>query len=175
MPTDFTFLRPDGTPLQLSEFRGRTLVLIALRHLACISCRAHVKEAEGVYDEIKAANGEVLLISFSSPERVAQYRIDFPLPFLAVADPEMKAYRELGMGRMSPLTLLRPHVTGHYLALMMRGWKPKGPSKGDDVMQLGGDFVIDASGNMVYAHPCKDPSDRPSANELLAIVRKLKP
>jgi len=30
---DFTFLRPDGTPLRLTEFAGKPLVLIFLRHL----------------------------------------------------------------------------------------------------------------------------------------------
>ena len=31
---DLVFLRPDGSELHLSEFRGRPVVLIFLRHLA---------------------------------------------------------------------------------------------------------------------------------------------
>ncbi len=31
---DCTFLRPDGTPLPLASFAGRTVVLVFLRHLA---------------------------------------------------------------------------------------------------------------------------------------------
>jgi hypothetical protein len=31
---DLTFLRADGTPVALSAFRGRPLLLIFLRHLA---------------------------------------------------------------------------------------------------------------------------------------------
>lgn len=31
---DLTFLRPDGTPVRLSELDARALVLIFLRHLA---------------------------------------------------------------------------------------------------------------------------------------------
>jgi peroxiredoxin len=31
---DFTFLRPDGSPLRLAEVPGRPLLLIFLRHLA---------------------------------------------------------------------------------------------------------------------------------------------
>jgi hypothetical protein len=31
---DFMFLRPDGTAVTLSGFRGRPLLLIFLRHLA---------------------------------------------------------------------------------------------------------------------------------------------
>jgi hypothetical protein len=31
---DFTFLRPDGTPVRLSDLGARSLVLIFLRHLA---------------------------------------------------------------------------------------------------------------------------------------------
>jgi hypothetical protein len=31
---DFTFLRPDGGPVRLSDFGARALVLVFLRHLA---------------------------------------------------------------------------------------------------------------------------------------------
>lgn len=31
---DFTFLKPDKTPLQLRDFLGKPLLLIFLRHLA---------------------------------------------------------------------------------------------------------------------------------------------
>ena len=31
---DFTFLRPDGTPLHLRDFLGKPVLLIFLRHLA---------------------------------------------------------------------------------------------------------------------------------------------
>jgi hypothetical protein len=31
---DLVWLRPDGTPVGLAEFAGRTLVMIFLRHLA---------------------------------------------------------------------------------------------------------------------------------------------
>jgi hypothetical protein len=31
---DLSFLRPDGTPVRLSDFPARALVLIFLRHLA---------------------------------------------------------------------------------------------------------------------------------------------
>ncbi len=31
---DFTFLRPDGTPLRLAEIAARPLLLVFLRHLA---------------------------------------------------------------------------------------------------------------------------------------------
>ena len=31
---DFTFLRPDGTPVRLSDFGAPALLLVFLRHLA---------------------------------------------------------------------------------------------------------------------------------------------
>ena len=31
---DFTFLNPDGTPIELRSFLGKPLLLIFLRHLA---------------------------------------------------------------------------------------------------------------------------------------------
>ena len=44
---------------------------------------------------------------------------------------------------------------------MLRGYAPKMPYKGEDVMQLGGDFVIDRSRRVVFAYPSGTPTDRP--------------
>jgi hypothetical protein len=48
---------------------------------------------------------------------------------------------------------------------------PTAPAKGDDVLQLGGDFVLDANSRLRYAHPSCNPTDRPSAATLLQTLR----
>jgi hypothetical protein len=55
---------------------------------------------------------------------------------------------------------------------MLRGWRPQGPNKGDDVLQLGGDFIVDAAGRLAYAFRSAEPTHRPSARELLEQIRK---
>jgi hypothetical protein len=53
---------------------------------------------------------------------------------------------------------------------MLRGRLPLGPQKGDDFMQLGGDFVVDVARRLVYAYPSANATDRPAADELVRAV-----
>lgn len=120
-----------------------------------------------VYPEIRKLGGEVLAVSFAKPERVRAYLERDPLPFPVVSDPEMTVYRAFALGRTRLRSFLRPTVVWRYLKLMFQGWKPNKPGEGDDVLQLGGDFVLDGRQRLVYAHPSKDGADRPAATELL--------
>lgn len=123
------------------------------------------------YEEIRQLGGEVLAISFAPPERVAAYVARYPLPFPVLADPQREGYRAFALGRTSWLRMLNPLVILRYFALMVRGWKPWKPDQGDDLLQLGGDFVLDRQRRLVFAHPSNEPTDRPSMQEVLAAVR----
>ena len=75
------------------------------------------------------------------------------------------------LGRTSWASFFRPGVLARYLRLMIRGWRVRGPDKGDDLLQLGGDFVIDAAGKLAYAFRSEESTHRPSANTLLKAIR----
>lgn len=114
----------------------------------------------------------MLAVSFSPPERVAAYLDRHPLPFPAVADPTRQAYRLFELGRTSWRAMLGLRVVGRYLRLIFGGWVPDKAEKDDDLLQLGGDFVLDAQGRLVYAYRSSDPTDRPQARDLMQAVRR---
>jgi peroxiredoxin len=124
------------------------------------------------YPELQALGAEVLAVSFTKPSRVAAYVAAHPLPFPALADPERAAYAALGLGRTSWRKVLRGGVLARYLRLILRGWMPHRTAAGEDVMQLGGDFVLDRHGRLAYAYRSAEPTDRPPAADLLAAVRR---
>jgi hypothetical protein len=124
----------------------------------------------GDYESIQRLGAEVLVVSFAAPARVASYLQRYPQPFPVVAGPSRAAYRGLGLGRTSWATFLRSGVLGRYLGLIFRGWLPWW-SEGEDVLQLGGDFVLDARGRLVYAYRSAEPTDRPPADNLLRALR----
>ncbi len=125
------------------------------------------------YEEVRRLGGEVLAVSFARPERVAAYVARYPLPFPVLADPEYEAYRAFGLGRTSWGSMLSPRVLLRYLALMFRGWLPAKPAGRDDLLQLGGDFVLDDQRRLVYAYRSATATDRPPAEELVRAVRSL--
>jgi peroxiredoxin len=122
------------------------------------------------YDAIRRLGAEVLVVSFTGPARVAAYLGRYPLPFPVVADPSRAAYRAFALGRTTWGAFFRGGVLGRYLRLIFRGWLPRG-SEGEDVLQLGGDFVLDDGGRLVYAHRSAEPTDRPATAELLRALR----
>lgn len=123
------------------------------------------------YDDIRRLGGEVLVVSFAPPALLAMYQRESPLPFPVVADPTRAAYQAFGLERASWGELLRGGVLWGYLRLMLRGWMPKRRQEGQDVLQLGGDFVLDAQRRLVYAHRSAEPTDRPAVEELLRAVQ----
>jgi hypothetical protein len=116
-------------------------------------------------DRIEAADGIVLAIGFDSPERMLS-GLDFPWPVLL--DRERVAYRRYGLGR-APLTdVLTLGWLPGFLRKLLGGDPLKRP--GLDVLQLGGDFVVDRDGTVVLAHPSEHFEDREPTGALVSAM-----
>ena len=122
-------------------------------------------------DDLAAAGCSVLVVTQAKPEFLTRYleRSNWHVPI--VADPGRAAYKAFGLERTGFLTFFRPAVVWGYLRGMLRGYAPKMPYKGEDVMQLGGDFVIDRSRRVVFAYPSATPTDRPRVSAIRAALR----
>ncbi len=125
-----------------------------------------------VYPDIRALGGEVLVVSFTPPTKVAAYMRKYPFPFPVVSDPALAAYHGFALGRTSLGAMLRLALIWRFLKAIVRGWLPKKPDAGEDILQLGGDFVLDSERRLVYPHPSAEPTDRPAAKVLLKAVRQ---
>ena len=126
-----------------------------------------------IYPELRRLGGEVLAVSFTPPARVKAFLDEQPQPFPMVSDPTLAGYRAFGLQRTTVRAMLGLGVISRYLRLMFRGWWPGKRVKGEDVLQLGGDFILDRDGGVRYAHPSIEPTDRPSSAELLRQVREI--
>jgi hypothetical protein len=67
----------------------------------------------------------------------------------------------------------RGSVLIRYLRLIFSGWFPHHGETGEDMLQLGGDFILSSDRRLVYAHRSIDPADRPTAKELADKVHAL--
>lgn len=121
--------------------------------------------------QIEEMGAKVLVVSFSRPDKVAAFLERYPQPFPVVCDPALTAYRAFQLQRTTWLTFFRPDVTARFLKMMVRGQKPAKPDPADDLLQLGGDFVLAADRRLVYSHPSVEATDRPTKDELLAALR----
>lgn len=123
------------------------------------------KHVEG----FRAKNTNILVISQSTPAALAaQRKRGDPLP--VAGDPDRAAYRAFGLERTPWYTLVRPDVVLGYLWQIVRLVPVKLPYRREDVLQLGGDFLLDRQGNVVFAYRSRVPTDRPSVTQLLAAI-----
>jgi hypothetical protein len=120
-------------------------------------------------DEIREAGIDVLVVTQSRPEAVAG--VSLPLP--TVCDPDRAAYRYFGLDRGRWSMFLRWRVLARYLRLIFAGWRPHRGESEEDMLQLGGDFILSADRHLLYAHRSNDPADRPAATDLLAQIHHL--
>lgn len=105
----------------------------------------------------------------SKPEAVTAIKLQLP----TVCDPERAGYRYFGLERGMWSMFFRGSVLFRYLRLILSGWYPHHGEAGEDMLQLGGDFVLSADRRLVYAHRSNDPADRPTAQQLVDQVNRL--
>jgi hypothetical protein len=121
--------------------------------------------------DVFAARGcSVLVVTQAKPEFVRHYLSRRSYAAAFAADPDRVAYRAFGLERTPWRVFLRPGVLLGYLAGMLRGYAPVVPYRGEDVLQLGGDFILDRTGQIVFAHRSRTPTDRPTVPALLAAL-----
>lgn len=115
----------------------------------------------------------VVLITFSVPTRIDAYQASYELPFPIVIDPDRSTYHRYGLGRGSVARIYGRRAVRRYLEIFrqngLRGWSR--PT--EDTLQLGGDFVIDPTGELVWGFWGEGPDDRPSVDDLVAAIRTI--
>lgn len=112
----------------------------------------------------------VAAIAFADTGRLAAHREHLDLPFPLLADPERAVYRRFGLERAPLWRVYNPGTLRLYGRLLRRGRRLRRPM--DDTRQLGGDFVIDATGRLAVAFRPRSPDDRPPIDELVAATRR---
>ena len=120
-------------------------------------------------EEFQNRGFEVVAIAQASPTVLTQYLLKNSLMFPILSDPDRVAYQAFGLERTSWFTFFRPRVIWGYLRLMFQGTRLQTPYAGEDVRQLGGDFILNRTGELLFSFRSPDPTARPSIAELLAV------
>lgn len=98
--------------------------------------------------------------------------LDVPFPLLL--DRSKRCYARWGMGRTNVFgAMLSPSLNWRYLRLLLRGERFLGVAP--DMLQLGGDFVVDPEGRIAFAHTMRNAGDRAHVSELIQALRRVAP
>ena len=126
-------------------------------------------------DEIAAAGCSVLAVAQAKPEILSRYesRQSWHVPI--VSDPERVGYTTFGLERTGWLTFFRPRVLRGYFLGMLQGYGVRKPYEGEDLLQLGGDFIMNGFRRTIVAWPSADPTDRPTIAAIRAAIPSASP
>lgn len=133
-------------------------------------CREHLAQLRGRQDEFDRLGAVIVAVSFEPPERVAWFTEGEALPYPVLSDPTRRAYAAFGLQRGTTRRVWSWDTARAYLRGLRHGRLPRLPH--GDLAQLGGDFVIDPTGRVVFAHRSEHPDDRPPVEAILAAVRR---
>lgn len=125
-------------------------------------------------DRFEQAGASVLLIGLGTPERAAWFCEEKSIPFACLSDPDQEAYGVYGLRKATLAELLRAENGLRYLRLNLNSETRQRPAKrGEDVLQLGGTFVVDTVGVVRYAHRNRHTGDNPPNDEVVAALEEL--
>jgi peroxiredoxin len=125
-----------------------------------------------VQDQLSRLKARVLLISFGTLPAAQAWLEETCAPFRLLLDPDRVVYRAYGLER-SWRRSWNPRTIWYYAQLLRAGRRWRG-IQGDSA-QLGADFILDPQGVIRLAYRSHDPTDRPSPEQLLSLLRQLAP
>lgn len=125
---------------------------------------------EGKREQFAAAGCGLVVVSQGTAGMLTTFLKWNPKAYPVVGDAARALYTAFGLERASLADFLRPSVLWGYLRATLRLTRPRLPYVGEDVTQLGGDFILDRAGHDLFAHRSKTPTDRPSPKQLLAAL-----
>lgn len=112
----------------------------------------------------------VVLITFTHPRNLRGFRRLLGLRYPVLADETRAVYRAYGLGRGRWSQIWSWRTLHTYGRLLRAGRKLHRPT--EDTRQLGGDFVVDARGQIAYAYRSRRPDDRPPVDDLVEAVTR---
>ncbi len=110
----------------------------------------------------------MLLVTFAPPDRAAKWARAHDLPYRLGSDVSRRIYFDYGLGNARLGDLINLQVVAAGVKAFTRSrLVPRLTQHG---AQVGGYFVVDDTGKVVFAYPSKGPGDYPNPKDLLAAL-----
>ncbi|KAG7229129.1 hypothetical protein INR49_013071 [Caranx melampygus] len=151
--------------------RGKKILLVLIRQFSCLLCRLHLKDLQENQRCLDAHSVEVVVVSFGCQEGAAHWMQETGCQYDMLLDSDRKMYTAFGLeaSLKKVLNFSNMLLYAEYVADNMEFPRDL-PSIQDDMFQLGGDFVLDEHGRVLFSHCCQSPIDRPSVDTILSAL-----
>jgi alkyl hydroperoxide reductase subunit AhpC len=121
-------------------------------------------------EEFSKKNVKILVVTFENNLLSRSYVEETSLPWPLIIDESRELYNSYGMRYASFWDIWGPRTWLAYIREIIKGQKLIKSEA--DVMQRGGDILIDPNGIVQMHHVSKGPADRPSVEMILHIINE---
>ena len=119
--------------------------------------------------EFSKQNVKIVVVTFEDSFLSRSYVEETSLPWPLIIDENRELYRSYGMLSASFWDIWGPRTWLAYLKEIIKGQKLKKSEA--DIMQRGGDVLIDPNGIIQMHHVGEGPADRPSVEMILKMIK----
>lgn len=96
---NFSFIDVSGIQYEYKDFYDKKVVLAFFRYAGSPICNYRIHELREEYSQFISDNFEVIVVFESTEETLKEYTTDVDIPFIVVADPELKLYKKFSVER----------------------------------------------------------------------------
>ncbi|MCW2928332.1 MAG: hypothetical protein JWM86_2300 [Thermoleophilia bacterium] len=163
-------LASDGSEVTLRELSGGQPMLVVLtRHMDCPYCEVHVGRVQRSRNRL----GRIVVVAHGDVDELREHYIDLPDEIVVVTDSTQALYDAFATRRYASAREIRVRARSlftHGLWHVLRGRRISRP--GQDLLQLGGDAVVDTDGRVAFIHRATKPDDRLDISELASRLHR---
>ncbi|XP_030642979.1 prostamide/prostaglandin F synthase-like [Chanos chanos] len=174
LPSDVSLVDArTGETLMLGKYlgRGEKILLVLIRQFSCLLCRIHLNDLQTKQAALDAHGVRVVVVSFGCQEGALHWLKETGCQYDLLLDPHRNIYTLFGLGASLTRVLNFNNMLLYADYILSDHEFPRPlPSIQDDMFQLGGDFVLDEQGKVMFSHRCKSPIDRPAVEEILSAL-----
>ncbi|HEX6460263.1 MAG TPA: peroxiredoxin-like family protein [Thermoleophilaceae bacterium] len=172
----------EGREVRLGDlWSDRPAVLVFLRHFGCVFCRQLAVDIHNHRHDFEEADVELAVIGFGTPEMAREFLHKQNVDLRLLLDPDRKVY-ELAGAKVATLSeVIGPLQIWRGLVATIGSRIRQGSIAVNQgrirthAAQLGGALVIAPDGSVRYAYLSEGSGDNPSAREVLAAARAIRP
>ena len=114
---------------------------------------------------------QVVVVDSGTRESGLEWLQKHNIPFSLLLDQDRIFYRQLGMRRFLKSSFCVKTFQRYADERVAGSWRGENPSAGSDYAVMGGDFIVDSPGNLLYAYLCKNQFDRPEIATLVDFLQ----
>ena len=113
---------------------------------------------------------DVVVVTFAEQVNLTPYIARHDLPFPVLSDTSLSAYQAFGIGRGSLRRVWGLRMVRRYIEIFREQGFEMPARATEDTLQLGGNFIIDPDGTLIYGYWGKGPDDRPPVQSLIDTI-----